>query len=169
MLGFLVPSFDPADISYQVNGSLRAIRSGGLWGKGFGQGVLKLRNIPEVQSDFVFAAWVEETGLLGMLLFVALWAVFLVRVFAAVFRVSDHYAALVLLGMGSYLGLQTLLNIAVVSGVVPATGIPLPFFSAGGSSLLSVAIASGCINQAVRLSRGQAITAASADRVVNYV
>jgi len=168
VLGFLAPSFDPADISYQVNGSLRAIRSGGFFGKGLGQGVLKLRSIPEVHSDFVFASWVEETGFAGVLVFVAIWVFMLWRVFSASLRTDDTYLSLVLFGMGSYLGLQTLINIAVVAGIMPATGMPLPFFSAGGSSLLSVAIASGFIYQAVLQTRRMPDNA-EATQGVNYV
>lgn len=168
VLGFLAPSFDPADISYQVNGSLRAIRSGGLFGRGLGQGVLKLRNIPEVHSDFVFASWVEETGFAGVLVFLAIWLFLLWKVFAASLRTEDTYLSLLLFGMGSYVGLQTLVNIAVVAGLVPATGMPLPFFSAGGSSLLSVAIASGFMYQAVMQVR-QEPAVPKAEVGVNYV
>ncbi|MBU0934810.1 MAG: putative lipid II flippase FtsW [Spirochaetes bacterium] len=162
VLGFLAPSYDPADLSYQVNGSLRAIRSGGWFGRGLGQGVLKLRSIPEVQSDFVFAAWVEETGFLGVLIFIAVWVVLLFRVFVSSFRVADPYIQLLLFGMGSYLCMQTLLNIAVVAGAVPATGMPLPFFSSGGSSLLSVALACGFINQGIVQGRTRSAAATEA-------
>ncbi len=147
VLGFLAPSFDPADISYQVNSSLRAIRSGGLLGKGIGQGTLKLRSIPEVQSDFVFAAWVEETGFAGVLFFVALWSLFLYRAYRLSLRSADSFSSFLVFGMASYLGLQTIINISVACGLVPATGVPLPFFSAGGSSILSVAITCGFIFQ----------------------
>ncbi len=147
VLGFLAPTFDPADISYQVNSSLRAIRSGGLFGKGIGGGTLKLRSIPEVQSDFVFAAWVEETGFAGVLLFIGLWSLFLYRAYRLAMQSQDSFASSLVFGLASYLGLQTIINISVAGGLVPATGVPLPFFSAGGSSILSVAVASGLIFQ----------------------
>jgi cell division protein FtsW len=143
VLGFLAPGYDPADLSYQVNGSMRAIGSGGLWGKGLGQGTLKLRSIPLVQSDFVFAAWAEETGFAGVLAFSALWAFFLWRAFRASFLAPDSYRSHLAFGMACYLGFQTLINVMVASGAAPATGIPLPFFSSGGSSLISVSLAAG--------------------------
>ena len=145
VLGFVAPSFDPADLSYQVNGSIRAIRAGGLWGKGLGQGTLKLRSIPEVQSDFVFAAWVEESGFAGVLAFATLWTFFLWRAFKAAFGAPDPFRRHLAFGLSCYLAIQTLINVMVASGAAPATGIPLPFFSSGGSSLVSVALAAGLL------------------------
>ncbi len=150
VLGFIAPGYDPADISYQVNGSLKAIRAGGLWGKGIGQGTLKLRSVPYVQSDFVFSAWAEETGFVGVLLFAGLWAFLLWRAWRAAFRTPDLFRSLLCFGMASYLGIQTLVNVMVVVGAIPATGIPLPLFSAGGSSLLSVALAFGLVANVAR-------------------
>ena len=145
VLSFLAPGYDPADLSYQVNGSLRAIRAGGLWGKGLGQGTLKLRSIPEVQSDFVFSAWAEESGFAGVVAFAVLWGFFLWRAFKAAFEAPDSFRSHLAFGLACYLGVQTLINVMVASGLAPATGIPLPFFSSGGSSLISVALASGII------------------------
>ena len=143
VLGFIAPAYDPADLSYQVNGSIRAIAAGGFWGKGLGQGTLKIRSIPEVQSDFVFAAWAEETGFVGVLAFAALWAFFLWRAFRASFEAPDPFRRHLAFGLACYLAIQMLINIMVVSGAAPATGIPLPFFSSGGSSLISVVIERG--------------------------
>lgn len=145
VLGFLAPSHDPANLSYQVNSSLRAIASGGAWGKGLGQGTLKLGSIPEVQSDFVFSAWVEETGFAGVLAFAGLWTFFLWRAYRVAFSAGDPFRSLLAFGAASYLAAQALVNIMVVSGAAPATGIPLPFFSAGGSSLVSAALTAGLI------------------------
>ncbi|MFH2115933.1 MAG: putative peptidoglycan glycosyltransferase FtsW [Spirochaetota bacterium] len=145
VLAYLAPKLDPSDLSYQVNASLRAIKAGGWWGKGLGQGTLKVRSIPEVQSDFVFASYAEETGFAGILLFTGLWVLLIQRAFVAAFRASDSYRSHIAFGMACYLAIQTLINVMVVSGVAPATGIPLPFFSSGGSSLLSVAAAGGFI------------------------
>lgn len=151
VLGFLAPSHDPANLSYQVNSSLRAIASGGAWGKGLGQGTLKLGSIPEVQSDFVFSAWVEETGFVGVLAFAGLWIFFLWRAYRVAFSAGDPFRSHLAFGAASYLAAQALINIMVVSGAAPATGIPLPFFSAGGSSLVSVALTAGLI---YNVSRG---------------
>lgn len=145
VLGFIAPAYDPADLSYQVNGSIRAIAAGGFWGKGLGQGTLKIRSIPEVQSDFVFAAWAEETGFIGVLAFAALWAFFLWRAFKTAFEAPDAFRRHLAFGLACYLAIQVLINIMVVSGAAPATGIPLPFFSSGGSSLLSVSLSAGLL------------------------
>jgi cell division protein FtsW len=145
VLGFIAPGYDMQDLSYQVNSSMRAIRAGGLWGKGIGQGTLKIRSIPYVQSDFVFAAWVEESGFTGVLAFAALWAFFLWRAFRSSFANPDPFRRNLAFGLSCYLAIQTLINVMVVSGAAPATGIPLPLFSSGGSSLVSVALSAGLI------------------------
>ena len=129
VVGFLAPSFDPAALSYQVNASTRAIRAGSLWGKGIGQGTLKLGSIPEVHSDFVFAAWSEETGFVGVLVVFVLWAAVLYRAWSFSVKSEDLFASHLCFGMGAYLGLQVLVNVLVSAGAVPATGIPLPMFS----------------------------------------
>lgn len=161
VLGYLAPGYDPADLSYQVNGSLRAIGAGGFWGKGLGQGTLKIRSIPEVQSDFVFSAWTEETGFMGVLAFAALWTFFLWRAFRASFSAPDSFRSHFAFGLACYLAIQTLINVMVASGAVPATGIPLPFFSSGGSSLLSVSLAAGFLFNVSR----SAISAAGRERL----
>lgn len=157
VLGFLAPTYDPADLSYQVSASTRAIRAGGLFGKGIGQGTLKLGSIPEVQSDFVFAAWAEETGFFGVLLVFALWGAILFRAWSFAMKSEDLFASHLCFGLGAYLGLQALVNVLVTAGAVPATGIPLPLFSSGGSSLLSVAVAAGLMGNITRLSRRQEV------------
>lgn len=153
ILGFIVPGYDPANLSYQVNSSIRAIKAGGFMGKGFGQGTLKLHSIPEVYSDFVFSSWVEETGFIGVLFFVALWIVFLSKAFGAAFKEEDSFRSSLVFGSAAYLAAQILINIMVVSGAAPATGLPLPFFSSGGSSLLSVSITTGFIYNILRTGR----------------
>ncbi len=145
VLGFIAPGYDMQDLSYQVNSSMRAIRSGGLWGKGIGQGTLKIRSIPLVQSDFVFASWAEEFGFAGVLAFAALWAFFLWRAFRSSFSNPDPFRRNLAFGLSCYLAIQTLINVMVVSGAAPATGIPLPLFSSGGSSLVSVVLSAGLI------------------------
>ncbi|HQO66981.1 MAG TPA: FtsW/RodA/SpoVE family cell cycle protein, partial [Spirochaetales bacterium] len=92
-----------------------------------------------------FAAWVEETGFAGVLAFAALWAVFLWRAYRVAFRSEDTFRSHLAFGIACYLGIQTLLNVMVASGAAPATGIPLPFFSSGGSSLVSAALSAGLL------------------------
>ena len=145
ILAFIFPAYEPHGQSYQVLGSIKAIRSGGLVGKGFGLGSLKRGSIPEVQSDFIFAAWTEETGLVGAMAVLALFGYLAWRAFRVAFGEADGYRSYLGMGMAFLLSLETLVNAAVVAGAVPATGMALPFFSAGGSSLLSTAISCGLI------------------------
>ena len=145
IIGFLYPRYEPTALGYQVLGSLRAIRAGGFWGKGLGLGTLKLTSIPEVQSDFVFAAFAEESGLFGVLAFLGIWGFFLYRGYRAAFRNEDRFRSYLAFGLVTSLAVQVLVNIAVAAGVLPATGIPLPFYSAGGSSLLETAASCGIL------------------------
>lgn len=148
ILGFIVPEFDPHGMNYQVMNSIAAIVSGGFWGKGIGLGTRKIDSIPEIQSDFVFAGFVEETGLLGVILVFLCWGFIGYRVLKATKGRSD-FRALLALGYFSLLFMQFLVNLGVVSGFLPATGIALPFFSAGGSSLISTAAACGFLVNAL--------------------
>jgi cell division protein FtsW len=145
ILAFLFPAYEPHGQGYQVLGSLRAIRSGGLLGKGLGLGTLKTGAIPEVQSDFIFAAWAEETGLVGVLLVMAAWGALGWRAFKAALAEEDHFRSCLGFGLAFLLVLEALVNMGVASGAVPATGLALPFFSAGGSSLLSTAAICGLL------------------------
>jgi cell division protein FtsW len=144
IIGFLAPKYDPHGMNYQVMNSVRAISSGGLLGKGLGLGTRKLASIPEVQSDFVFAAFMEEMGILGLILVMACWGFVVYRVVKSL-QGKSMFEILLGTGLVSLLAVQFLVNLAVVSGLVPATGIALPFFSAGGSSLMSTALTCGLI------------------------
>ncbi len=153
IIGFLYPGYEPTALGYQVLGSLRAIRAGGFWGKGLGLGTLKLTSIPTVQSDFVFSAFAEEAGLLGVLGFLGLWGFFLWRGYRAAFRTEDRFRSYLAFGISTSLGIQVLVNIAVAAGVLPATGIALPFYSAGGSSFLETAASCGLLYNLSRTGR----------------
>jgi cell division protein FtsW len=144
-ISFFRPEWDPLGAGYQVRSSLLTIMSGGFWGKGIGQGTRKIASVPEIHSDFIFSAFAEETGFLGVLLCFILFAVFAAQGFRGAWKSDSLFKRLLAAGMVSMIVSQTLLNIAVVSGSVPATGIPLPFFSAGGSSLATTLICAGLI------------------------
>lgn len=152
VVSFLWPDRDPQGAGYQVRMSVRSIASGGLWGKGMGQGTRKISSIPEVHSDFIFASFVEELGFIGVLLFFALILLFAVRGYKAAMKAEDVFRRLLAFGLVTMIVSQSLLNIGVVSGALPATGIPLPFFSAGGSSLVTTLVMTGFI---VNISRGK--------------
>jgi cell division protein FtsW len=150
LVSFLRPEWDPMGAGFQVNASRDAIISGGLWGKGIGEGTRKIANIPEIHSDFIFSAYVEETGFIGILLFFALLMVFGFLGYRAAWKCESMFGRLLAAGLTTLIVSQSLLNIAVVSGALPATGIPLPFFSAGGSSLVTTLICSALIVNVAR-------------------
>ena len=129
------PWLDTSDDGYQMVQSLIAIGSGGLLGKGFGKGVQKFLYLPEEPNDFIFAVVCEELGLVGACVIMLIFAMLLLRGFWIALHARDRFGTLLVVGIMTQLGLQVFLNIAVVSGLVPATGISLPFFSYGGTAL----------------------------------
>jgi cell division protein FtsW len=152
LISFIWPEWEPRGAGYQVNASVLTISSGGLWGKGVGQGTRKIGSVPEIQSDFIFSAYSEEGGFIGVVVFILVFAFFAWRGYRAAMRAGDTFSRLLACGMVTMIVTQVLLNIAVVVGAVPATGVPLPFFSAGGSSLLITLIMSGMILNVSRSS-----------------
>jgi cell division protein FtsW len=167
LVSFLRPQWDPLGAGFQVNASKDAIISSGLWGKGIGEGSRKIASIPEIHSDFIFSAYVEETGFIGVLLFFALFAFFTVLGYKAALNSKTVFGRLLAAGLTTLIASQTLLNTAVVSGALPATGIPLPFFSAGGSSLVTTLICAGLIANVARNSA--AVSGVSGNGTVNPV
>jgi len=123
------------DMRTQIDFSLEAVKAGGFWGKGIGQGTLKIR-MPEVHGDFVFASFVEESGFLGVLIYFILIGLFAGISYMVAWKSSSRFIQIFAFGLVTPIVMQTLLNIAVVVHVIPTTGVPLPFVSSGGSSLL---------------------------------
>ena len=148
-ISYISKKQDLSGADYQISMGLKAIREGGFWGKGIGQGTLKVR-IPEVHGDFVFAAYIEEFGLLGVLVYLLLIGAFVYIGCVTAFRSRDRFKQLLAFGLVTAIAVQTLTNIAVVVKLIPTTGIPLPFVSSGGSSLLMTLVASGLL---VNISR----------------
>jgi cell division protein FtsW len=134
----------PPDLRTQVDFSLEAIQSGGFWGKGIGQGTVKVR-VPEVHGDFVFASFVEETGFLGVLFYLLLIGVFTAIAFMVAWRNKNRFIQLLAFGLVTPIVVQTLLNIAVVACIIPTTGVPLPFVSSGGTSLLTTLVSAALL------------------------
>ncbi|MCL2208651.1 MAG: putative lipid II flippase FtsW [Treponema sp.] len=155
LVSFLQPQWDPMGAGFQVNASRDAIASGGFFGKGIGEGTRKIASIPEIHSDFIFSAYVEETGFIGIILFIALFAVLGFLGYKAAIKCENTFGKLVAAGFTTMILSQSLLNIAVVSGALPATGIPLPFFSAGGSSLVTTLICAGLIANVAKNPGGE--------------
>ena len=143
LMNFLQPEWDPLGAGYQVRASILTIMSGGFWGKGIGQGQRKIASVPEIQSDFIFSSFAEELGFFGVTLFFIIVVVFMIRSFWIASQGETVFVRLLLFGIATMLVSQIMLNVAVVAGVVPATGVPLPFFSAGGSSLAMMLAAAG--------------------------
>jgi cell division protein FtsW len=142
---------DTQDVAFQIDKAISAIKTGGFWGKGFGQGDFSL--IPEVHSDFIFCAYAEEFGFIGVLLYFFLMGIFMAEGYLVAFKAFDLYRRLLAFGYVTIIVSQAFFNIAVSVGVVPITGIPLPFFSAGGTSLIITLIMCGVLVNISRASQ----------------
>ena len=129
------PFIDPLKDGYQLSQSLITIGSGGLTGVGLGKSRQKFLYLPEEHNDFIFAVVCEELGLIGATLVMLVFALLILRGFWIALQARDRFGALLVVGIMTQIGLQTFFNIAVVSGLVPTTGISLPFFSYGGTAL----------------------------------
>lgn len=130
---------------YQLSQSLLAFGSGGLFGMGVGQGRQKFAFLPYPESDFIFAVVGEDVGWVGCVAVLALFAAFLFFGLRVAMRCEDRFGSLLAGGIVSMIGVQTVLNVAVVIGMMPTTGLPLPFFSAGGTSIAIVMTAVGVV------------------------
>ena len=133
---WLQPDKHMAEGGYQVMQGLYAIGSGGFWGKGLGNSVQKLSAIPEVQNDMILAAICEELGIFGAIVILILFGMLLYRLMFIAQNAPDLYGSLIVTGIFTHIALQVILNIAVVTNLIPTTGITLPFFSYGGTSIL---------------------------------
>ena len=123
-------------VGYHQRQSVAAITSGGLWGDGLYQGsITQSGSLPAKQTDFIFSVACEELGFLGAALILILFALLIVRIYCIALHCRDRYSALAVTGIGTLLAVQVFLNVAVVTNLVPCTGISLPFFSYGGSAL----------------------------------
>lgn len=139
------PFIDPQVAGFQTIQSLYAIGSGGLMGAGIGNSRQKYLFLPEPQNDFVFAIICEEIGFVGAVLIILLFALLICRGFMIAVKARDRFGMLMATGLTAQVGIQTVLNIAVVTNTIPNTGISLPFFSYGGSALLMLLAQMGII------------------------
>jgi rod shape determining protein RodA len=150
---FLHPEDDAKGSGYQVLQSKIAVGSGGFWGKGFGNGSQnQLGYIPVRYSDFIMSAWAEEQGFKGVLLALGLYMALLLRLVQNAQRAKDRAGMFLVMGVAAALGFHVLVNVAMVIGAMPVTGIPLPLMSYGGSATLFVFLAIGLVMN-VRLRR----------------
>jgi len=132
---WLHPEQDPGDTGYQILQSLYAIGSGGLFGLGWGKSKQKYLYLPFQYNDYIFAIVCEELGLVGALLIMALFAMLIIRGYWIALRSSDRFSTVLAAGLITLIAVQTVLNLGVVTNLLPSTGIALPFFSYGGTAL----------------------------------
>jgi cell division protein FtsW len=136
LLSFLNPQTYSLSGGYQTLQSLMAVGSGGIVGRGLGASRAKLFYLPQSHNDFIMSVLAEELGLVGVLGIVSLMGLLVWRAFAIAEEASDRLGRLLAMGIGFALGFQTLVNLGVVVGLLPVTGLTFPFFSSGGSSLI---------------------------------
>jgi cell division protein FtsW len=164
LTGFLDPWSDPFDSGFQLTQSLIAIGRGEWFGVGLGDSVQKLFYLPEAHTDFVFAVFAEEFGLLGSLILIALFLALLWRIFKLGIRAADSerfFEAYMAIGLGTWLGLQAFINVGVNMGLLPTKGLTLPLISYGRSSLIVTMI---CIGLLLRIHHELAVDAKPVNR-----
>lgn len=152
-LVFLNPEHDPLGSGYQVTQALLAIGSGGLFGVGLGHSRQKFNYLPEPATDSIFAVLAEETGLIGASIVILLFLIFAWRGFGIAKRAPDVFGRLLAVGITSWVVFQAFINIAAISGLIPLTGIPLPFISFGGTALAVLMAAVGILLNISRHTR----------------
>jgi cell division protein FtsW len=157
LMTFLDPWKDPTGDGYQIVHSLLAVGSGGLFGKGLMAGVQKLYYIPEPHTDFIYAVIAEELGLVGTTLTLMCFAFIAWRGLRVALLAPDRFGAFLALGITTMVAFQACVNISVVTALAPTKGIPLPFVSNGGSSLLLNLVSMGIL---LNISQQQSPTAA---------
>ncbi len=141
-LTFLHPELDPKGIGYQIQQALLAVGSGGLWGLGLGESRQKYSFLPESVGDSIFAIAAEELGFIGAVAIVALFTLFALRAFRIAHKAPDLFGRYLAVGIASWIVFQAFTNISAITGLIPLTGVTLPFVSYGGSSL--VLVLTGC-------------------------
>ena len=153
-LAFLNPWRDPSDTSFQLLHSLLALGSGGPLGVGLGSGQQKLFYLPEPHTDFILAVIGEETGIFGVAIVLLLFALLIYQGVKIALRAPDRFGTYLAAGLTLAVGLQAFINCAVVMGLLPTKGLPLPFISYGGSSLLSNLLAMGILMNISSYAKG---------------
>lgn len=144
---FIDPAFNPQGSSYQIQQSFIALGSGGILGRGFGQSIQKFSYLPEPQGDSIFAVVGEELGFVGAVTIILLYLLFALRGFRVANNGPDLFGRLLVYGIVILITAQSFMNIASITGVLPLTGVPLPFMSGGGTSLMVYLSAMGIVLQ----------------------
>jgi cell division protein FtsW len=161
LLAFLNPWEDPLGDGFQIIQSMIAVGTGGVFGRGLMGGVQKLFYVPEPHNDFIYSVIGEELGLLGTSLVLACFCVITWRGLRTAVRAPDRFGAFLAIGLTTMVAFQAFFNISVVLGLLPTKGIPLPFVSAGGSSLLINLVGMGMLlNVSQHASTSHVVTTA---------
>ncbi|AJA21149.1 TPA: FtsW/RodA/SpoVE family cell cycle protein [Bacillus thuringiensis] len=142
---FLDPFNDPQNDGFQLVNSFIGIASGGLNGRGLGNSVQKYGYLPEPQTDFIMAIISEELGFIGVAIILICLLLIIIRSFRIAQKCNDPFGSLIAIGIASLIGVQTFVNVGGMSGLIPLTGVPLPFISYGGSSLIANLLAMGIL------------------------
>lgn len=150
---FLHPELDPKGIGYHINQAILAVGSGGFLGLGFGKSRQKFLYLPEVEADSIFAVMAEELGFFLTLLVLMLFVAFVWRCFVISRKSRDRFGSLLAAGFGCWIGIQAWMNIASMIGLMPITGVTLPFISHGGTSLTILLAAAGLVAGIPRAER----------------
>ena len=150
---WLDKDYDPLGARWQTNNSLYAIGSGGLLGSGLGQSMQKYLYVSEPQNDFIFAIVCEELGFIGAAMILFVFCLLIARGVKIAQGAKNNYASLLTMGIVFQVGIQVILNVAVVTDTIPNTGISLPFFSYGGTSLLMLLLEMGVVLSVSRTAR----------------
>ena len=150
IFAFLNPYEDPSGKGYQIIASFNALKSGGIWGKGLGMGEIKLGKLPEANSDFIFSVLGEELGFLGVCVAIVLFFLFFYLGYFVAIYAKTRFKFFIAFISSLVIFLQSIMNILIAVGLLPPTGINLPFFSSGGSSIVITMALSGLIANVAR-------------------
>lgn len=152
-ISFLHPELDPLGIGYHTNQAILAIGSGGLFGFGYGHSRQKFLYLPEVAGDSIFAVMAEELGFFLSAAFIIAMGILIYRCFTIARKAPDEFGMLLATGIGCWVALQTTLNVSSMLGLLPITGVTLPFVSYGSSSLIALMIGIGIVASVSRSAR----------------
>lgn len=145
ILTFLHPELDPLGVGYHINQALLAIGSGGWFGRGYGHSLQKFQYLPEVAGDSIFAVMSEEFGFILVSIFLLFYLSFIFRGFFIAQRAADAFGKYLVIGIMTWFGIQAFVNIGAMLGMMPITGVPLPFVSYGGTALAISLTAAGVV------------------------
>ncbi len=158
IITFVNPQSDPLGYGYNVIQSTVAVGSGNIWGKGLGHGSQSQLNfLPEKHTDFIFAVIAEEMGFIGIIFLLGLFGIIFHRIFKIASETQDNFGKLIVLGASFMIMFHMVVNIGMNMGIMPVTGIPLPFISYGGSSLISFLIMIGMVQSVYAKGKGYKI------------